>query len=412
MRIVILGAGFGGLAACQELVERLKPEWGAEVILVDRQPYHLFTPLLFQVVTGGVDPGHIAHPIRWLSRGGGFEFYEAEVKAIDLARKKVILGTFELDYDVLVIGLGSTTNFFGVPKAETYAYPVKTIREAVAIKNRIIDSYRTAETESNEEVRRRMLSFGVVGGGPTGVELVASLYDLVHMVLVKDYPRVKVEETNVFLIEATNGLFGGMDPRMGQIALERLQSRGVTVHLGCRIVGMDAEGVQTADGRHLDASLVIWASGIRPSPLVEPLALDKTRDGRIIVGPYLEVSRWPGVYALGDLAAYTEPGAARPLPAKAAVAVQQGRCVGRNIAHMLADEEPQPFRFKYEGELIALGRDAAVAYMWGRSFNNFPAWVLWRAVHLWKVPGFRNRMSVGQDWSFDYVFRRDTMHLE
>ncbi|MBI4287509.1 MAG: NAD(P)/FAD-dependent oxidoreductase [Chloroflexi bacterium] len=412
VRIVILGAGFGGLTACLELVDRLKSRWGVEVVLVDRHPYHLFTPLLFQVVTGGVDPGHIAHPIRWLLRDRRFQFYESEIKAIDLACKKVVLPTMELTYDILVIGLGSTTNFFGVPKAENYSFPVKTVREAVAIKNRIIDAFRQAELEPNDEARRRILSFAVVGGGATGVELVASLYDLVHMVLAKDYPRARPEDTRVCLIEATNSLLGGMDPKMGEIAMQSLQNRGVRLHLGCRIVGMDNEGVHTADGQHLQYRLVIWASGIRPSPLVEPLALEKARDGRIIVGPYLDVPQWPGVYAVGDLAAYTEPGAARPLPAKAAVAEQQGRSVARNIVHILADEDPETFRYKYQGDLVALGRDAAVAKLFGRSFNGFVAWIFWRAIHLQKVPGFRNRMSVAQDWSFDYVLRRDTMHLE
>ena len=412
MRIVILGAGFGGLTALEELVDRLKPEWDVEVVLVDRHPYHLFTPLLFQVVTGGVDPGHIAYPIRWLLRSGKFKFYETEVKAIDLANKKVYLNNIELGYDFLIIGMGSTTNFFGVPGAEKCAFPVKTIREAVAIKNRIIDAYRQAEMEPNEEMRRCILSFAVVGGGATGVELAASLHDLVHMVLDQDYPRVKEGETQVYLIEATNALLGGLPPKLGEIALNSLKNRGVNVQLGCRITGISEEGLQTADGRHIQIHTVIWASGIKPSPLVEPLQLEKGKDGKIIVGPYLDVAKWPGVYAVGDLAAFFEPGATRPLPATAAVAVQEGRSVGRNIAHILHDEDQSPFRYVFEGDLIALGRDAAVANIFGKAFNNFPAWVLWRAVHLMKVPGFRNRMSVAQDWSFDYFLHRDTMHLE
>lgn len=412
MRIVILGAGFGGLSALVELVDRLKPEWGAEVILVDRHPYHLFTILLFQVVTGGVDPGHIAHPVRWLLRNRNFQFYESEIKAIDLAGKKVILDKLELAYDILVMGMGSVTNFFGVPKAETFAFAVKTIREATAIKNRIIDIYRKAELEPDEAERRRILSFAVVGGGATGVELVASLHDLIHMVLAKDYPRVRPEEAQVMLIEATNNLLTGMDPKMGTITLKKLQSKGITIHLGCRIVGIDETGVYTAAGQHIHTHTVIWASGIRPNPLAEPLPVQKIKDGRIVVGPYLEVPQWPGVYALGDIADYIEPGASYPLPPKAAVAVQEGQAVGRNIAHILADEDPAPFRYKYEGDLVALGRDAAVAKIAGVCFDNYPAWFLWRAVHLWKVPGVRNRVSVAQDWSFDYVFHRDTMHLE
>lgn len=412
MEIMILGAGFGGLAALHELAGRLKPEWGARVTLIDRHPYHLFTPLLFQVVTGGVDPGHIAYPVRWLLRQQDFRFYESEIRAINLGSKKVMLDHGELSYDILVMGMGSITNFFGVPKAETYSFPVKTLREAMAVKYRIIDAFRQAELEPREEVRRRILSFAIVGGGATGVELVASLYDLVHLVLSKDYPRVRREETSICLIEATKALLGGMDPKLGTIALSRLQARGVTVNLDCRIVGMDEAGVHTADGRHIQAPTVIWATGIRPSPLVEPLPVERAKDGRILVGPYLEVPHWPGVYAVGDIAAYTEPGATRPLPAKAAVAAQEGRAVGRNLAHILADEDPVPFGYKYEGDLVALGRDAAVAKILGRSFNNFPAWFLWRVVHLWKVPGFRNRISVAQDWSFDYVFRRDTMRLE
>lgn len=412
MRVLILGAGFGGLTATLELERRLRRYREAEVVLVDRHPYHLFTPMLFQAVTGEVEPGHLAYPLRWLLRERRFQFYESETRSIDLARKKVFLAEDELSYDYLVLGLGSVANFFGVPKAESYALPLKTLREALAIKHRIVDVYCRAEAEPREEMRRRLLSFGVVGGGATGVELVASLQDLTHSILARDYPRVSPQEVNVFLAEAGPSLLAGMDPGMAAIALEKLSQRGVPAHLNTRIVGITEEGIYTAQAQFLPSHTTIWATGIRPNPLIEPLPLHKSKDGRVLVGETLEVPQWPGVYAVGDLAYFVEPGSTAPLPAKAAVAVQEGYAAAANIYRALLGRGQVPFRHKYEGDLVALGRNASVAKLGSRCFDGLAAWTLWRAVHLWKLPGFRNRLSVALDWTSDYVFRRDTMRLE
>ncbi len=412
MRIIVLGAGFGGLGAALELEKRLRHHSEVELALIDRHPYHLFTPMLFQVVTGEVEPGHIAYPLRWLLRGRRLRFYEREVRHIDLANKKVLLDDADLTYDYLVLGLGSITNFFGVPKAESYAFPVKSLREAMAIKYRILDAFSHAEAEPRPDARRRLLNFTVVGGGATGVELATSMHDLFHKILARDYPGVNRAEVNVLLAEASSSLLAGMDPGMGLIALKKLRAQGVDVHLGTRIAGVTEEGVQTADAASYPSRTIIWASGIRPNPLVEPLPLLKSKDGRIMVGETLEIAQWPGVYAVGDIAFLSDKTTGAPLPCKASVAAQEGPAVARNILRSMKKEPQLPFRYRYEGDLVALGRNASVAKMAGRCFDGFAAWSLWRAVHLQKLPGFRNRVSVALDWTFDYVFRRDTMRLE
>ncbi|MBI4297313.1 MAG: NAD(P)/FAD-dependent oxidoreductase [Chloroflexi bacterium] len=412
MRIIVLGAGFGGLMAALELERRLRREPEIEVALIDRHPYHLFTPMLFQVVAGEVEPGHIAYPLRWLMRGKKLKFYEREIRHIDLANKKVLLDDAELDYDYLVMGLGSITNFFGVPKAESNAFPVKSLREAMAIKHRIIDAFGQAEAEPRPEVRRRLLSFSVVGGGATGVELVASLHDLFHQVLSRDYPRINPNEVSLFLAEASFSLLAGMDPGMGQITLKKLRVKGVDIHMGCRIVGIDEGGIHTADAAFFPCHTVIWATGIRPNPLTEPLPVLKAKDGRIIVQDTLEAPQWPGVYIVGDIACFLNKATETPLPCKAAVAAQEGRAAAQNILRSLRGLDTLPFHYRYEGDLVALGRNASVARVARRCFDGFPAWFLWRIVHLQKLPGFRNRVSVALDWTFDYLLRRDTMRLE
>ncbi|MBI4301013.1 MAG: NAD(P)/FAD-dependent oxidoreductase [Chloroflexi bacterium] len=411
-RVVILGAGFAGLTAIMELARLLHEDDNTEVVLVDRNPYHLFTPLLYQAATGEVEPGHIAYPIRWLMRRKTFQFYESGIHAIDLANKNIVLDKTELDYDFLAITLGSTTNFFGVPKAEQYALPLKTLREAMAIKYRIIESYSQAEWTTDEVVRRHLLSIAVVGGGATGVELVASMNDLVHSILSRDFPKINPAEVSLLVCEASPALLGGMDTGLAALALKKLQQSGIKVDCSTRIVGIEEGGLHTAQGITLPAHTVIWATGIRPSPLLEPLPIIKSKDGRAVVRETLRLPLWTGVYAAGDNAYFVEPGSERPLPCTAAVAAQEGKAMAVNIVRALKGQDQIPFRYKYEGNLVALGRNASLAKVAGRCFNSFPAWLLWRLVHLSKLPDVRNQVSVALDWTFDYLLRRDTMRLE
>ncbi|MBI4217077.1 MAG: NAD(P)/FAD-dependent oxidoreductase [Chloroflexi bacterium] len=411
MRIVILGAGFGGLNAALELERRLRRHPEVEIALVDRHPYSLFTPMLYQAATGAVEPGHLAYPLRGLRRRR-LDFYEAEVRRIDLAGCQVITEVGELAYDHLLIALGSVNNFFGVPKAESFALPMKTLREAMAIKYRILEMFRRADLEPREAERRQLLSFAVVGGGANGVEVVASLYDLAHKVLARDYPRLNPHEIAISLIEASPGLLAGVDTRLGALALRKLQALGIPIYLNTRIVGIDQERIHTAEGKHIPVSTVIWATGIRPNPLLEPLPARKARDGRLEVAETFEVPLWHGVWAVGDNAFLLNPKTGQPLACTAQVATQQGVAVGRNIARAVLGESPQPFRFQDQGDLVALGRNASLARLGGRCFNGFPAWLVWRLAHLWKLPGFRNQVSVALDWTFDYVFQRDTARIE
>lgn len=410
--ILILGAGFGGMAAAMELEARLRDREDIEVALVDRHPYHLFTPMLFQVAVGEVEPGHIAYPLRWLCRQKRVSFYEGEARYIDMANRRVMLDGVELPYEYLVLALGSVTNFFNVPKAEKLALPLKTLREAMSIKYRIVDVFRRAELEPDEAARRRLLSFAVVGGGASGVELAAALYDLLFTVMPKDHPRLYPGEVRLCLVEASKGLLAGLDSAMSNLALQRLKKKGVTVSLNTRVVGIEEEGIRTAEGTLIGATTVIWATGIRPNPLLEPLPMVKSKDGKAVVRDTLRIPLWPRVYAVGDCAYFVPPGAERPLPAKAAVAAQEGRAAAQNIVRSLAGEQQFPFRYQYEGDLVALGHNAALARLWGRTFDGFAAWSIWNLVHLWKLPGSQHQASVALDWITDFVMRRDTIRLE
>jgi NADH dehydrogenase len=404
-RILILGAGFGGLTAALELEKGLRHDRSVEVVLVDRNPYHLFTPMLYEVAAGEVEPGHIAYPLRWLMRRKRIDFYQGEIHRVDLSNRRVEMNRTLLHYHYLVLALGSVTNFFHVRKAEQLAYPLKTLGQAISIKGRIVDSFRQAELEDDEAERRRLLSFAVVGGGATGIEMVASLSQLMYSVLSKDYPRIYPGEISLRLVEASGSLLAGMDKGLAGMALKKLQPMGVNVHLDTRVVGIEEDGIHTAQGETLPARSVIWATGVLPNPLLDPLPIIKAKDYRARVRRTLRLPMWPGVYAVGDNTLFMDQKSEAPLPAKAAVASQEGKTVASNIIRALRHQRQVEFRYKYEGDLVALGRSAALAKVMGRCFDGLPAFVLWRLVHLWKLPGMQNQMSVALDWVSDMLFR-------
>lgn len=404
-RVLILGGGFGGLTTALELERRLRDEDGVEIVLVDRNPYHLFTPMLFQIASGEVEPGHIAFPLRWLARRRRIHFYQGEIHKIDLVNRAVTLDGTEVYYDYLVLALGSTTNFFGVRNAKEFTFPLKTLKDAISIKYRILDSFRQAELEPDEVRRRFLLSFAIVGGGANGVEIAASLRQLLYSVLPREYPRIYPGEISLTLCDAGKALLFGMDKTLGAIALKKFQQVGLKVSLETRAVACSEEGIYNAQGIILPAHTIIWASGIQTNPLLDPLPIIKFKDGRARVRATLRLPLWRQVYAVGDNALFMDWQSGQPLPAKAAVAVQQGRAAAINIVRALKHQGQIPFRYHYEGDLVALGRNAALARLWGTCFDGLPAWLVWRVVHLWKLPGMRNQMSVALDWFWDALFR-------
>jgi NADH dehydrogenase len=410
--IVILGAGFGGINTAMSLLKQLPAESGWTVTLVDRRNYFLFTPLLYHAATGLVDPTALLFPVRSLSRAENFVFREATVRDIDFKRRLVHLDDGSLPYDYLVLGLGSVTNFFGQEEKVRHALTLKTAADAITIRNRIIDAFERADISADPEERRRHLTLAVVGGGATGVELIGAMRGLVSGTLTHQYPRIRPEEVRLVLLEATAELLPGLPRELADHALRRLRELGVEVRTGCPVHRVDEDGLVTDSGEFVPSRTVVWAAGVRPQPIADRIEAPKLRGGRIEVDPYLQVPAFPDVYALGDIAAFTHTEDGKPLGPSAAVAVQQGKALARILLARLEGRQPEPFRYEYRGELVSLGRHEAVADLKGVQLTGFPAWVVWRTFYLSQLMGFKNQLTVALDWSFAYLYQRDTVRLD
>lgn len=414
-RVLILGAGSAGLSAALELERASGKHAELEVTLIDQNNYHLFLPLLYQVVTGGVEPGHICFPLRSLLIRGGTDgpvsFRESRIQSLDLDRRRAATDDAELEWDYLVVALGSATNFYGLADIEHNSLTLKSLRGGITIHNRILDSYEAALRESDEQRRQELLTFVIVGGGATGVELTSSIQDFVRKVLVRDYPTL-TPQVRVALVDARERILPDMKASLAKVALKRLSSQGVEVLLGSRIAKAWPAGVQTADGQIIPTRTVIWVAGVKPVPVVESLPLDKAGDGRIPVKDTLEVAGLPGVYIVGDSAYLPQWPGSEPYPPTGQIAVRQGLACARNIINAIEGKPQRPFRYKYKGELISMGRNVAVAQVGRFAFDGFPAWLLWRTYYLGKLMGFKSKLSVALDWSFAYFYQRNTARLE
>jgi NADH:quinone reductase (non-electrogenic) len=410
--IVILGAGFGGLNAAAALLDHLPEQSGWKVTLVDRHNYFLFTPLLYHAATGLVDPSRILFPVRSVSRSPHFIFREATVRDVDSRRQVVHLDDGELSYDYLVLALGSITNFFGKRAEMKAALEMKSIGDAILLRNRIIDAYERADITTDPEERRRCLTFAVVGGGATGVELAGAVRGLIHGTLANQYPRIRPDETRVVLFEALAEILPGLGRELAHQALQRMRELGVEMRLETPIDHVDEDGLATKSGEYIPSRTVVWTAGVQPSPITQYLDLPRSKKGRILVDRFLQVSGAPNCYALGDIAECEDPPDGKPLPPNAAVAVQEGKAVADILAARLEGREPQPFRYVHRGELVSLGRNEAVAEVMGVRVTGLPAWLLWRAFYLSQLMGFKNKLSVALDWTFAYAYQRDTVRLE
>lgn len=396
--VVIVGAGFGGLRAARRL--RRVP---VDVVMVDRHNYHLFQPLLYQVATAGLEPEQIAKPVRAILRGQrNFDFRMTEVTGLDPAAKRLVTADGTLAYDYLILAVGGETNYFGLEGIMHHGLGLKDIPDAIRIRNHVLRAFEQAMLETDGERRRAMLTFVVVGGGPTGVEMAGALSELIRLVLVKDYPRLNVKDVRVLLLEGTDRLLGPMPARLREAAAETLWRKHVEVRFGATVAQYDGECVTLKSGEVIPARTLIWAAGVQAAGLTARLGLSTARQGRVAVAPTLEVPGHPEIYVIGD-AAYLEVAGA-PLPMMAPVAIQMAETVARNIRRRLAGREAVPFDYHDPGSLATIGRNAAVAYIRGISFTGFPAWVVWLVVHLIQLIGFRNKLFVLLNWAWDYFF--------
>lgn len=397
-RVVVAGAGFGGLWAARTLAGK-----GADVIVVDRNNYHTFFPLLYQVAAAELAPTDIAYPVRSIFRGArNVEVRMAEVTGLDAEGRRLVTTSGTLEYDALVLALGSVPHFFGVEGADRHAFPLRWMEDAIPLRHHILTRFEAASTCGDPVERRRLLTVAVVGGGPTGVEFSGALAELVYGPLLRDYAAMDRDEIRILLLEAGGSLLAGMPAHLGRFAEERLRRRGVKVRLGVRVEEVGEGWLRLAGGERISSDTVVWTAGIQGDPRVRAWGLPLGRGGRIPVDECLRVPGHPEIYVVGDLA-YRESPDGRPLPQVAQVAIQQGRYVARSILERGAGGDAPPFRYVDPGMLAVIGRNAAVAHVFGRAFRGLTAWLLWLGIHIAWLIGYRNRALVLLNWGWNYV---------
>jgi NADH:ubiquinone reductase (H+-translocating) len=396
-RIVIIGAGFGGLSAAQRLARVT-----ADIIVIDRRNHHLFQPLLYQVATAALSPADIAAPIRGiLSRQPNTIVILGTVTGIDLASRTVLLGDRRVPYDQLVIGTGARESYFGHDEWSAVTSGLKSIEDATAMRRRILVAFERAEDSEDEAEQRRLLTFVIIGGGPTGVELAGTLAELAKAALARDFRHIDPTTARIVLVEAGPRLLPSFPPRLSEAAARALQRLGVEVRLGVAVTDCDQEGAVLGDER-VESRTLIWAAGVTASPAAAWLGMGARRDGRVPVLSDLTLRGHPEIFVIGDTAEVV--GTNRPLPGVAPVAKQQGAYVARVIAARLAGKPaPAPFRYRDYGNLATIGRHEAVAdFGWVRLTGRL-AWLAWGAAHIYFLIGFRNRAAVAIDWLWSYL---------
>ena len=401
-RVVIVGGGFAGLNAAK----RLGNVPGVEVTLVDRRNHHLFQPLLYQVATAGLSPADIAAPIRsLLSRYRNVRVYQGNVKSVDFGNRNVQTDFATLPYDYLILACGADTNYFGNSQWREFAPSLKSIEDATEIRRRILLSFELAERTEDRSLQHKYMTFVVVGGGPTGVELAGAIGEMSRYTLARDFRRINSKLTRVFLIEAGPQILSAFPPELADRAVSDLESLGVQVWTSSLVTGIDQDGVDIGDER-IRAATVIWAAGVRAAKISTFSGLETDRQGRIHVADDLSVPADSNVFIAGDMAHVTDD-EGQPLPGLAPVAKQQGEFLASLIRDELNGKPRKKFRYRDKGMMATIGRNRAVAVVGRRRLTGRVAWLAWLVVHIYFLSGFRNRLFVFLSWSWSYfTYRR------
>jgi NADH dehydrogenase len=393
--VVVLGGGFGGLYAARSLAKAK-----VRVTVVDRRNHHIFQPLLYQVAACALNPGDVATPIRRILRHQkNASVLMADARSVDTAKKTVTLADGEISYDYLIVATGATHSYFGHDAWEEHAPGLKTLEDALAIRTRVLLAYEAAEREEDAERRARCLTFVIVGGGATGVELAGALSEIARNVLRKDFRRIDPASARVLLLEAGPRLLPAFAEDLSDEARRRLEKMGVVVRLGSPVTNIDAEGVEVG-GERIRAATVLWAAGVAASPIATSLGVPLDRAGRVRVERDLSIPGAPTGFVVGDLAAFEQDGAL--VPGVAGAAVQGGRHTARNIERLIRGEGTLPFRYVDKGSLATIGRAAAVAQFGRVHLRGYPAWLAWLFIHIVLLIGFRNRLLVLVEWAWEY----------
>ena len=411
-RILILGGGFAGLATAVELDQTIAALPDVEVTVVNRENFFLFTPMLHEVAAGDLDLTTIVNPARKMLRRASF--FAGEVREIDLARKRVVVThgfdhhVHNLEYDYLVLGLGSVTNFYGLPGLQERALTMKSLNDAMRLRNHVIAHLEEADSECCQ-VKAPLLTFVVAGGGFAGVETIAGINDFVRGA-VRSYPHLREDMLRVVLVDPGGVLLPELNPELGRYAQAKLAERKVEIRLNTRVEEFSDQGVRLSDGSIVRSNTLVWTAGTSPNPLLRGLPCQKDR-GRLVVNEYFEVPDYENVWALGDCAAVPNPKTGGYHPPTAQHALRQGRTLARNIVSAIRGGEKKPFAFTTIGQLAAIGRRTGVANIMGLNFSGFFAWWLWRTIYLSKLPRLEKKVRVALDWALDLVFSKDLVQF-
>ena len=397
-QVLIVGAGFGGLNA----VKGLGNASGVEVTVVDRSNHHLFQPLLYQVAMAGLSPAEIAAPIRTLlSSFRNVRVLQGAVTAIDPASNSVTTDFGSLKYDYLVLACGARHSYFGHDEWEENAPGLKTLEQATEIRRRILSAFEIAERISDKDEQRRQLTFVIVGGGPTGVELAGAIGEMSRFTLARDFRNIDAKLARIILIEAGPRILPMFSAEQANRATRDLETLGVQVWVSSKVTGIDADGV-TVGGERIHAATVLWAAGVEASKIGRQVSSDLDRQGRVMVEPDLSLKQHPNIFVIGDMAHYAHE-TGKPLPGTAPVAMQQGRYIARTILRDLKGEKREPFHFVDKGQMATIGRSRAILEIGRLRLAGWIAWVLWLIIHIYYLTGFKNRLLVVAQWAWSYV---------
>jgi NADH dehydrogenase len=406
-RIVIIGAGFGGLKLAQQLVGS-----GYQIVLIDKNNYHQFQPLFYQVATAGIEPSSILFPLRKIFQKQKDVYIRvAEVYSVDPNKKELQTSLDTVWYDYLVICTGVNSNFFGMKNMEEYAIPMKSASEAMALRNRLLQSFEKAVTLRDQNARKSLLNVIVVGGGPTGVEVAGAIAEMKKFVLPKDYPDLNFDVMQITLVEGLPALLGGMSEHASEKALIYLKRLGIKVMLNTRVTDFDGNTITFSDNTKIETKTVIWAAGI--SGVIPAGFPNETisRGNRILVDDYNKVKGFEDIFAIGDVSLMLTPGFPSGHPQVAQVAIQQGRNLSLNFMLMRRNTMLKPFKYIDRGSMATIGRNRAVADLPFIKFSGFIAWLTWMFVHLMAIVGVKNRLLIFINWMWNYITYDQSLRL-
>ena len=426
-KIVILGGGFAGVESARQLESKFGDDSEIELVMISEDNFLLFTPMLPQVASGMIETRHIVLPIRTVCKKT--KFYEGRIKNIDPYGKLVTLwGTgdkrsISIHYDFLIIALGSETNFFGMADVEKNAYTMKTLNDAVVLRNRVIDMLEQAENETNPILRKSFLNFVIVGGGFAGIETAGELMDLL-LDARKHYSTIHKEDLKVIVLEALGMILPGFNQKLANFAKDKMMERGIDIRLKTAVTSFDGNEVTTKSldefpKKSVDAAEIcsimtktlVWTAGVTPVNTIKR-SMFKTDKGKVIVDDYLEVSEFPGVFAIGDCALHLDPNTQRPLPPTAQIAEAQAKIAAKNLTALIKNSKKEKFVYHSKGQMAIIGKRSGIATFLGMNISGFWAWLIWRNVYLSKITTLDKKIRVFLDWTIDLFFDRDISRLK